>query len=202
MNNISKAIKEFIDSEGVVEIPDLALVNLYYGMRAVLNRLDNEVSELSFEVKYPDEGERKDILTQLHAVDDFCAALRRQITFHQRKREVMEKMMLQTQHDPNFDDVDPEQKAQAMAMHHCGQDCDCDDACCQAGSPCGRSAAAKEPVITGESLKELVGMQVVSVNGEKCDYCVSRYNAPCVKVELVGGYYICLAPLPNSIVTE
>lgn len=193
MDNISKAIKEFIDSEGVIEIPDLALVNLYYGMRAVLNRLDNEVSELSFEVKYPDEGERKDILTQLHAVDDFCAALRRQIKFHQREREVMEKMMFQTQHDPNFDDVDPEQKAQAMAMHHCGQDATVQD-------PNENQPANTVP----ESIKELVGMQIVSVfpPGWRCQGCAydSDYFRCEKKVELVGGYMLCLAQIP--IVTE
>jgi hypothetical protein len=236
MDNISKAIKEFIDSEGVFEIPDLALVNLYYGMRAVLNRLDNEVSELSFEVKYPDEGERKDIFTQLHAVDDFCAALRRQIKFHQRKREVMDKMMFQTQHDPNFDDVDPEQKAQAMASHHCGQDAEEQrhnyramvegqgihihdgnvplDQCgcikiCKVG---GGNATVQDPNesqpadAAPESLKELVGMQVQLVfpAGHKCDGCdnYTSCDRNWKKLELIGGYYLCLAPLPNSIVTE
>lgn len=188
MDNISKAIKEFIDSEGVVEIPDLALINLYYGMRAVLNRLDNEVSELSFEVKYPDEGERKDILIQLHAVDDFCAALRRQIMFHQRNREVMEQMMFQTQHDPNFDDVDPEQKAQAMAMHHCGQD-------------------ASRLVAYGDNLEQLIGARVrlFHAPGHKCEECPYRVKSDgssCKyhKVELISGHFICLTP--NTIATE
>ena len=87
--------------------------------------------------------------------------------------------------------------------HHCGQDVqDADDACCQARASRVDHDAAPAASQTGDSLKELVGMQVIDVKGRKCDYCVTRYNAPCVKVELVGGYYLCLAPLPNSIVTE
>lgn len=63
-----------------------------------------------------------------------------------------------------------------------------------------------------ESLKELVGMHVIKVCGPKCkdcpcgdglrEYPSGRDMSSCVKVELVGGYYLCLADLPNSIVTE
>lgn len=57
-----------------------------------------------------------------------------------------------------------------------------------------------------ESLKELVGMQAVSVMppGHKCQGCLfDRDYFRCEKkVELVGGYMLCLAPLTNSIVTE
>lgn len=55
-----------------------------------------------------------------------------------------------------------------------------------------------------ESLKELVGWQIVSVMppGHKCQGCLfDRDYFRCEKkVELVGGYYLCLAPIP--IVTE
>lgn len=97
-------------------------------------------------------------------------------------------------------------------LHHCGQDCDCDDACCQAGSPCGRSTATYDPnesqpvdvspAITGESLRNILGMQVCRCN-VPCDVCsIDKRVGACVKLELVGGDYICLAPLPNSVVTE
>lgn len=93
--------------------------------------------------------------------------------------------------------------------HHCGQDCDCDDACCQAGSPCGRSAVAYDPnesqpvdtkpAITGESLRNLMGMQVCRCN-VPCDVCaIDKHVGACVKLELVGGDYICLAPTPNTV---
>lgn len=111
-----------------------------------------------------------------------------------------------------------------IATHHCGQ-----DATCQVGDG---SAVVQDPnesqpaevLRTKEdvekklgihihegnipreqcgSLKTLLGMQVVGVSNGKCEGCPQdHYGTPCVKVELVGGAYICLAPLPNSIATE
>ncbi len=81
--------------------------------------------------------------------------------------------------------------------HHCGQ-----DASCQVGDG---SAVVDKPVITGESLKQLMDYQVIGVcePGFPCEGCVQdHYNTPCVKVELVGGYMLCLAPLPNSIMMD
>lgn len=57
-----------------------------------------------------------------------------------------------------------------------------------------------------ESLKELVTLQIEHVfpanhKCDKCDYYTSC-NRSVKKLELVGGYMLCLAPLPNSIVTE
>lgn len=89
-------------------------------------------------------------------------------------------------------------------INHCGQDCDCDDACCQAGSPCGRSAVTydpneSQPVDTAPmSLHELTGMQVVGVypKGWKCKDCIfsEMKDSRCEKkVELVGGTFLCLA---------
>ena len=65
------------------------------------------------------------------------------------------------------------------------------------------NAVVDEPAITGESLKPLLGMQDIAICGSdrKCQNC-PQDNEQCVKVELVGGFYLCLAPLPNSIVTE
>ena len=206
MEEIKKIIKDFIDSDGVVEVPDYALISLYGAMKSLFYKFDKMVAGIGFELLYPDEGEQRDIYRQRDALDDFCAALRRQIKFHQRKREVMEQMMFQTQHDPNFDDVDPEQKAQAMATHHCGQDADMDDACCQVRSSrvdhTAAPAAVKE---LPDSIAQLVGMQIVSAfrPGWKCEECAFSHieGARCEKkVELVGGCYLCLAPIP--IVTE
>lgn len=98
-------------------------------------------------------------------------------------KEELDKMMFQTQHDPNFDDVDPEQKAQAMAMHHCGQDAD-------------------EHQPEGFTYKELLGMEVICYGGKSMKCCGCSWNCGnCVKVELVGGDYICLAKpeRPNVI---
>jgi hypothetical protein len=99
----------------------------------------------------------------------------------------------------------------AACSHHCGQDVqDADDACCQARAGRVDHDAAPAAAQTGDSLKSLKGMQVIKVCGPKCkdcpcgdglrEYPSGRDMSTCVKVELVGGYYLCLAPLP--IVTE
>lgn len=103
----------------------------------------------------------------------------------------------------------------ATYTHHCGQDvqdADIDDACCQARAGRVDHDAAPAASQTCDSLKELEGMQVIKVCSQKCkdcpcgdgprEYPSGRDMSSCVKVELVGGYYLCLAPLPNSIITE
>lgn len=96
-----------------------------------------------------------------------------------------------------------------LDTNHCGQD---------AHDPCGELGTESNPIPLPspvddgsadvdddlpESLKKLVGMQVVSVGDMPCDGCpVDHYGVPCVKVELVGGTLLCLSPLPNSIITE
>lgn len=85
--------------------------------------------------------------------------------------------------------------------HHCGQ-----DATCQVGD--GSAVVNEVP----DSIKSLEGMQVIKVCSPKCkdcpcgdglrEYPSGREASSCVKVELAGSYYLCLAPLPNSIVTE
>lgn len=85
------------------------------------------------------------------------------------------------------------------APHHCGQDVS------NESSQSSPSSENDKPVITGESIKKLMDYQVVGVcePGFPCEGCVQdHYNTPCVKVELVGGYMLCLAPLPNSIMMD
>lgn len=78
---------------------------------------------------------------------------------------------------------------------HCGQDADMDDACCQAAYDPNES----QPVDTAPmSLHELTGMQVVGAypKGWKCKDCIfsKMKDSRCEKkVELVGGYFLCLA---------
>ena len=59
-------------------------------------------------------------------------------------------------------------------------------------SHCGLDAANNEEEL--QSLEELLGMEVVAICGSKtkCEGC-QRGNTYCVKLELVGGDYICLA---------
>ena len=81
----------------------------------------------------------------------------------------------------------------ATQEHHCGQDASVQD-------PNESQPADAVP----ESLKKLVGMQIFSVMppGWKCQGCAFDidYFRCEKKVELVGGYMLCLAQLP--IVTE
>ena len=75
---------------------------------------------------------------------------------------------------------------------------------------CGQDTVVQDPNesqpadAVPESLKELVGMQIVSVfpPGWKCQGCAydKDYFRCEKKVELVGGYMLCLANIP--IVTE
>lgn len=178
------------------------LRNEYNDLNGKIARLNAFLCSIDFVKKIPDPIERELMSMQFRSMKGYLDNLRGRIMFQEtqqlreenaRKQLDEWKKMMGHIIPVNLDE-----------QHHCGQDCD--DACCQAGSPCGRSAAAKEPVITGESLKELVGMQIVSVlpPGHKCQGCLfDRDYFRCEKkVELVGGYYLCLAPLPNSIVTE
>lgn len=87
-------------------------------------------------------------------------------------------------------------------QHHCGQDASC---------PVGDGSAVVNEI--PDSIKSLEGMQVIKVCGPKCkdcpcgdglrEYPSGRDMSSCVKIELVGGYYLCLSQLLiNSIVTE
>lgn len=61
-----------------------------------------------------------------------------------------------------------------------------------------------QPVDLPHGYKDLLGMEVVAICGSqtKCEGC-ARGNTDCVKVELVGGGYICLAkPQQEESITE
>lgn len=57
---------------------------------------------------------------------------------------------------------------------------------------CGLDSVSNEEEL--QSLEDLLGMEVVAICGSKtkCEGC-ARGNTDCVKLELVGGDYICLA---------
>ena len=77
---------------------------------------------------------------------------------------------------------------------HCGHDADMDDACCQ---------TRNEEQPEGYTYKDLLGMEVIGIGGmaSTCAYCSD--NVDCVKVELVGGDYMCLAkPQKEESITE
>lgn len=178
------------------------------------------VTDLNFEELMPDSQERCLMVDELQAYDYIRTNLMNRIRFYRARVKREESIKDWSQYkktDNTYIGVDVSDEGSHseccqvcgddIATHHCGQDADLDDACCQAGSPCGRSAVTYDPnesqpvdvkpAITGESLKELVGWQVVSVMppGHKCQGCLfDRDDFRCEKkVELVGGHFLCLA---------
>lgn len=112
-----------------------------------------------------------------------------------------------------LDDIDPNKVVEVIKKSWCDykgrlEDCG-QDACCQVDAG---NADVDMPVLTGESLKTLMDYKVVNVCVPKCkdcpcgdglrEYPSGRDMSSCVKLELVGGAYLYLAPLPNSIVTD
>lgn len=62
-------------------------------------------------------------------------------------------------------------------------------------------AKAHPELVKNAGRESFLGMEVVGVGQGKCEGCPNdHYGVECVKVELVGGDYLCLAPVPNAIV--
>lgn len=188
------------------------LVKEYDELDAFINSLDAFINSLDFEEQVPDFIERELLRGKRRCMSNYRDNLKARIKCIecQIKKEENDRQALDDWMSMKGKVINtlcgPVKLVNTDEQHHCGQDADCDDACCQARgnkeAPCpvddGNAVGKEVP----DSIKNLFGMQVVSVNGEKCSYCVTQYYAPCVKVELVGGYTLCLAKLPNSIVTE
>lgn len=157
--------------------------------------LNSFLCDIDFEKRVPDPKEQRLMREQIHMMLGYMDNLRARISYQesQQFRQLVEQNM------PHIPIAAVEKRGSDIIIkqaHHCGQ-----DASCQVGDG---SAAVSEDV--PESIKELEGMQVVKfVRGvnARCDTCpLDHYGTPCQKVELVGGHHLCLAPLPNSIVTE
>lgn len=147
----------------------------YHDLNGKISRLDAFINHINFETTVPDAEERMLMCHQLTAMSSYRTNLKARI------------YLLKAQLEQDMDKNGPQ-----VQQHHCGQDASC---------PVGGGCAA---VITGDSLNDLLGMEVISVGDMPCDACNPDNYAgrPCVKVELVGGTYLCLAPMPNSIITE
>lgn len=190
------------------------LVKEYDELNEKINSLDAFINSLDFEEQVHDFIERELLRGKRHCMRSYRDNLKARIKcieYQIKKKENdrktlddwmnMKGKIVNTHCGPihliNTDErprpVCGDAIATEQERHHCGLDASCqvDDG----------GAVVNEAQVPN-SIKSLIGMQVIDVKGEKCDYCVTKYNAPCVKVELVGGTYICLAPLPNSIVTE
>ena len=170
------------------------------------NKLYTYIYSLDFITKVPDCNERCLMQEQHKRMESYRTNLYQRIDFYRnRVKTACGYDVLVPWSEVLQQTLDEYRSA---CLHHCGQDADLDDACCQARETCpvgDGSAVVEKPIITGESLKQLIDYQVVGVcePGFPCEGCVQdHYNTPCCKVELVGGYMLCLAPLHNSIVTE
>ena len=178
------------------------------------------VTDLNFEELIPDSQERCLMVDELQAYDYIRTNLMNRIRFYRArvKREENIKDWSQYKRTDSThigvdvsDEGDHGARCQVcgddIATHHCGH-----DASCPVGGGCAtvQDPNESQPADIHVSLKDLVGMQVVAVNDVPCSKCIcgdghtpSGYPLPeCVKVELVGGTYLCLAPMPNSIITE
>ena len=158
----------------------------YNDLNGKISRLDAFLNRLDFETIVPDGEEQMLMQHQLNAMRSYRTNL----------KERIQLLQVQIQAGSPCDD-----RVVTSATHHCGLDASC---------PVGDgNAVVDKPIITGESLEQLVGATVRLFHkpGHKCidcPYSSKSYGGKCEykKVELVGGYYLCLADLPNSIVTE
>lgn len=174
------------------------------------------VNDIDFEETIPDAEERYLMVEQMKVNEEAQAVLRNRIRYYRNrikanKPEPWEEnnafRTVETLCGPvNLINQDKVSKVEMDdIIHHCGQDADMDDACCQAAyDPNESQPVDTKPAITGESLYKLLGRQVICFlkPGEsRCENCQFNPDDPedCVKVELVGGYFLCLADIqPNE----
>lgn len=158
----------------------------YNDLNGKISRLDAFLNRLDFETIVPDGEEQMLMQHQLNAMRSYRTNL----------KERIQLLQVQIQAGSPCDD-----RVVTSATHHCGQ-----DASCPVGGGCAtvQDPNESQPADIHVSLKDLLGMEVISVGDMPCDACNPDNYAgrPCVKVELVGGYYLCLAPQPGSIITE
>lgn len=171
----------------------------YKDLNGKIARLNAFLCDINFVKKVPDPIEQSLMSMQLRSMKGYLDNLRARIMFQEGQQLREENARKQ---------IDEWKKMKGHIIpvnldeqHHCGQ-----DATCQVGD--GSAVVNEIP----DSIKSLEGMQVIKVCGPKCkdcpcgdglrEYPSGRDMSSCVKVELVGGTHLCLAPLPNSIITE
>ena len=180
----------------------------YNNLKERVGSLHSFLCDIDFEKRVPDPVEQRLMREQLHMMLGYMENLRARISYQEQQQL---RNMIETS-IPHAPIATVEKRGGDIIIkqtNHCGQDAH--DPCGELGTE-GNPIPLPSPVDDGsaavdddlpESLKKLVGMQVVSVGDMPCDGCpVDHYGAPCVKVELVGGTMLCLSPLPNSIITE
>jgi len=174
----------------------------YNDLNGKIARLNAFLCNIDFVKKVPDPIEQELMSMQFKSMKEYLYNLRCRIMFQEARllREENARKQIDEWKKMNGNII----PVNLDEQHHCGH-----DASCSVGDG---SAVVEKPAITGESLKDLIDYQVIKVCAPKCkdcpcgdglrEYPSGRDASSCVKVELVGGYMLCLAPLPNSIVTE
>lgn len=186
------------------------LVTEYDELNEKINALDTFINSLDFEEQVPDFIERELLRGKRHCMRNYRDNLKARIKCIecQIKKEENDRKALDDWMDMKGKVVNTlcghVRLVNTDEQHHCGQ-----DATCPVGGGCAtvQDPNESQPAdAVPESLKELVGMQVEHVfpANHKCDRCdyYTSCNRNVKKLELVGGTYLCLAPLPNSIITE
>ena len=200
----------------------------YNDLNGKIARLNAFLCDIDFVKKVPDPMEQELMEGQLRAMKTYLGNLRGRIMFqeaHQKTHQQIKDWMNMKGKVVNTL-CGPVRLINTDEQHHCGQDATCqvDDGSAVVQDP--NESQPAEVLRTKEDvekklgihihegnapkgqcgcmdMKSLLDMQVVGVGNGKCEGCPQdHYGTPCVKVELVGGAYICLAPLPNSIATE
>lgn len=182
----------------------------YNELQEEFKSVQDLVNDIDFVFDYTEE-EQWLFYRMRSTMEEHCAALLRLIRFL-KKQELEEQG-----HHCGQDAEEPRHDYRAMVegqgIHiHDGNvpldQCGCIKICKVGGGNASvQDPNESQPADTvPESLKELVTLQIEHVfpanhKCDKCDYYTSC-NRSVKKLELVGGYMLCLAPLSNSIVTE
>lgn len=154
------------------------LCDEYKELSGKITRLDAFVNDLFFKTTVPDEEERVFMLGQLFHMRGYRDNLKERIS----------KLWEQIKSDRTNDEDN---------QHHCGQD-----------TAHYRTIVESQGIHIHEgntppegwgNLKSLLGMECIGITKAKCQSCPQdHYGTSCVKLELVGGAYICLAPNPQD----
>lgn len=164
------------------------------------------VTDINFDELIPDSQERCLMVDELQAYDYIRTNLMNRIRFY-RNRIKANKPEPWEEPDNGINDWSKYEKTNRYKISVDVSSEGDHSACCQvcgdnitAQHHCGQDAKEEDHV----SLSELLGMEVIGIGGSemKCEDC--SWNCDnCVKVELVGGDYICLAePEQEGSTTE
>lgn len=162
-----------------------SLESQYNKTRRAADSVRAFVTDINFEERVPDAQERWLMAEQLDAIEQVQTNLINRIRFYRDR----------VKRDENIKDWYQYKKTDSVSIGVDVSDEEDHGACCQVDDG---NAAVDNPATTGNSLRNILGMQVCRCN-VPCDVCaIDKRVGACIKLELIGGDYICLAPTPNT----